>query len=528
MSVARDSGGGAIGPLAVLIGLVVLWEVLSRTVLAGQYVLAGPVAIILRVIEDAGLYGRALLVTVREAAIGFAIGNLAAIVLAATAIAIPRLDRVIQGVALVVFCLPLVATGPVLRVIFGVGDGPQITLAALAVYYTTFVPLLVGLKALPSSWSDLVRSYGRGGWVELWVVRAPSCLPYLIAGLQIAAPAAFLGAMIGQFTGADRGMGVLAIQAIRTLDPVATWALAVVATLVSVIAYLAVGALGRALTRSAPPLILAAPPTDAARTVWQRAASLAVGLVATLAAVWLLWEGMIWVFDLNPFFAKDAGAVWAFLVDSPAATAHRATLLSALAETLDVAVPGYLAGLALGAALAVLFDQVPLVRRSMTPIAIALRAVPIIATAPLVVLALGRGEGAMITIIAIMAFFPTLVACAHGLRQVSPQVLDVFAVFEASRLSVLLRAQLPAMVPALFASARIAVPTVVLAATVAEWLATGSGIGNLMVLTYTTSNYSMLWSCVVVLTLVSAGGYAVVGGVERIVLSRFAPEQVRR
>ena len=237
---------------------------------------------------------------------------------------------------------------------------------------------------------------------------------------------------------------------------------------------------------------------------------------------------MIWVFDLNPFFAKDAGAVWAFLVDSPAATAHRATLLSALAETLDVAVPGYLAGLALGAALAVLFDQVPLVRRSMTPIAIALRAVPIIATAPLVVLAMGRGEGAMITIIAIMAFFPTLVACAHGLRQVSPQVLDVFAVFEASRLSVLLRAQLPAMVPALFASARIAVPTVVLAATVAEWLATGSGIGNLMVLTYTTSNYSMLWSCVVVLTLVSAGGYAVVGGVERIVLSRFAPEQVRR
>ena len=50
MSVARDGGSGAIGPLAVLIGLVVLWEVLSRTVLAGQYVLAGPVAIILRVI----------------------------------------------------------------------------------------------------------------------------------------------------------------------------------------------------------------------------------------------------------------------------------------------------------------------------------------------------------------------------------------------------------------------------------------------------------------------------------------------
>lgn len=528
MRTDRDTGRDMIGPLAILIGLVVAWEVLSRTLLAGQYVLAGPVAIVLRVIEDADLYGRALAVTLREAAIGYAIGNLAAIALAAVAIAIPRLDRVIQGVALVVFCLPLVATGPVLRVIFGVGDGPQITLAALAVYYTTFVPLLVGLKALPSSWSDLVRSYGRGTWVELWVVRAPACLPYLIAGLQIAAPAAFLGAMIGQFTGADRGMGVLAIQAIRTLDPVATWALAAVATFVSVIAYLAVGALGTALTRAAPPLILAAPPSDTGRTVWHRAADPVVTLVATLAAVWLLWEGLIWAFDLNPFFAKDPAAVWTFLVDSPAAAAHRATLLAALADTMDVAIPGYLAGLGLGAALAILFDQAPVVRQSMTPVAIALRAVPIIATAPLVVLALGRGDGAMITIIAIMAFFPTLVACAHGLRQVSPQVLDVFAVFDASRLSVLLRAQLPAMVPALFASARIAVPTVVLAATVAEWLATGSGIGNLMVLTYTTSNYNMLWSCVAVLTLVSAGGYMAVGGVERIVLSRFAPEQVLR
>ena len=117
-------------------------------------------------------------------------------------------------------------------------------------------------------------------------------------------------------------------------------------------------------------------------------------------------------------------------------------------------------------------------------------------------------------------------ACAHGLRQVPPQVLEFFAVFDSRRFTVFWQAQLPAMVPALFASGRIAVPTVVLAATVAEWLSTGSGIGNLMVLTYTTSNYNMLWSCIVLLTLVSAVGYALVGLVERIALMRFAPEQV--
>ncbi len=510
----------------VLAALLLAWEVASRTVLADQYVLAGPLAILARIVDDAGLYGRALAVTLREAALGFLFGNAVAVLLAAIAIAIPALDRMIKGVALVVFCLPLVATGPILRVIYGVGDGPQITLAALAVYYTTLVPLLVGLKAVPPAWTDLVRTYGRGRWIQLIVVRAPAGLPYLIAGLQIAAPAAFLGAMIGQFTGADRGMGVLAIQAIRTLDPVATWALATIATAVSVLAYLAVGWLGRVLTRSAPPLILAT--TGGGRAVgrWRRIADPVLSLAVTLATVWGLWIGMIRVFDLNPFFAKGPGDVFAFMLGGPAAAANREQLFEALGQTLAVAVPGYVAGLALGAALAVLFDQVPLIRRTMTPIAIALRAVPIIATAPLVVLALGRGDAAMITVIAIMAFFPTLVACAHGLRQVPPQVLEFFAVFDSRRLTVFWQAQLPAMVPALFASGRIAVPTVVLAATVAEWLSTGSGIGNLMVLTYTTSNYNMLWSCIVLLTLVSAVGYALVGLVERIALMRFAPEQV--
>jgi sulfonate transport system permease protein len=159
-----------------------------------------------------------------------------------------------------VFCLPLVATGPILRVFFGPGPGPQIALAALAVYYTTLIPLLVGLRAAPDSWFDLVRSYGRGRMSALVHVRAMAALPYLFAGLQIAAPAAFLGAMVGEFTGAERGMGVLTIRAIRALDVEMTWGLATVATAVAILAYLAIGALARRVLLEAPPVILAAPP----------------------------------------------------------------------------------------------------------------------------------------------------------------------------------------------------------------------------------------------------------------------------
>jgi len=182
------------------------------------------------------------------------LGNAVAIALAALAVLVPGLARMISALALVVFCLPLVATGPILRVLWGPGLGPQITLAALAVYFTTFLPLMVGLRAAPPSWFDLVRSYGRGRLTALIEVRAMASLPYRFAGLQIAAPAAILGAMFGEFTGAERGMGVLTLRAMRSLDVAGTWALASTAAAISMLAYAGLGRLGQALNTGPPPL----------------------------------------------------------------------------------------------------------------------------------------------------------------------------------------------------------------------------------------------------------------------------------
>jgi len=130
------------------------------------------------------------------------------------------------------------------------------------------------------------------------------------------------------------------------------------------------------------------------------------------------------------------------------------------------------------------------------------------------------------TTVAIMTFFPTLVACSHGLRQTPGQVLEFYSVYDTGRVRTLLSGQVPAMVPAFFAAARIAVPTTVLAATVAEWLATGTGMGNLMALTAVNSRYETLWACIFVVTVIVAAAYGVVAIVEQWVLARVAPEQL--
>ncbi|RBI83729.1 ABC transporter permease [Rhodosalinus halophilus] len=509
-------------PFAAGLVLILLWEGLARLP-GAEVLLAGPWDVALWLRENAGLMGRALAVTGAEAAAGFVLGNLAAVALALLAFALPRAERLIAALALLVFCLPLVATGPILRVLYGPGPGPQITLAALAVYYTTFVPLLVGLRAAPATWFDMVASYGRGHVAALIHVRLFAALPYLVAGLQIAAPAAFLGAMVGEFTGAERGMGVLTIRALRALDVEATWALATVAALVSIAVYAAIGRAGRRLLNAPPPVLLA--PPSAARGPSPGRLLLRAGLAGAVALA--LWWGAMEAFDLNRFFAKRPGDVWAFLVTRPEAGAHRAELFGALGETLALAVPGYLAGLALGAALAVGLTLAPRAASLAMPVAVTLRAVPIVTTAPLIVLLMGRGPAGTIALVAVMIFFPVFVACLHGLARAPGQVLDVFDSYAAGPVQRLLHAQLPAMLPAFFASARMSLPAAMLAVTVVEWLATGRGVGALMALSASLSDYAMLWSAVVVVALATVAGHALLGAAEGRVLARYAGEQLR-
>ena len=506
-----------------LLALFVLWEYAARLD-AGRFLLAGPVDITAWLAANGGLMARALGVTLHAAALGFLWGNLAAIALAVLLQGLPRAAPAVSMLALLVFCLPLVATGPILRVLYGPGAGPQITLAALAVYYTTFLSLRVGLRAVPASWTDLVASYGRGPLAALVHVRAMAALPYLFAGLKIAAPAAFLGAMIGEFTGAERGMGVLAIRAMRALDLPATWALASVAAATAMLAYAAVELAARLARVDAPALLLAPPAGRDRRPLWRRL-SVAVG---TGVLMLLIWQGLMEGFALNRFFAKRPGDVWEFLVTSPAASANRATLLAALGDTLVFALPGLLGGLGLGALLACFLVLVPGLSPAILPVAVALRSIPIVTTAPLLVLAFGRGAVGTITIVAVMIFFPTLVACLQGLQQAPGQIVDWMRSHAASPLRILIHARLPAMLPAFFASARMAVPAAVLAVTTAEWLATGRGIGALMALTASTSNYNMLWSATAVLGLAATFGYGTVALIEGAVLRRYAPEQVAR
>lgn len=505
-----------------VVAVVGVWELVARTVLAGSYVLSAPSAIGERIADEWNLYRRNLQFTTWNALQGFVWGNLLAVVFAVVAVVAPVTRRVVSAVALTVFCLPLVALAPILRVVLGPGTAVPIALGGLAVFFTTLVAALVGLRSAPTGPLELVSTYGRGRWTALAEVRARAAVPALVAGLQVAAPAAFLGALIGEFAGAEKGFGVLTISALRTLETDRVWAVAVASTVVSCGAYVLIGVVGRRLCPWAPEVSLAARLADVGAP--RRAVNGLAGIATSFVIVLVLWVGFLRFFDVDAFFAKGPVEVWRYLVTEPAAGEQRAEVLGALRETLGTTVLGFSAGMLAAIGLAALFVSSPVVERVLTPVAVALRAVPIVATTPLIIMAFGRGVLGTTVIVAVMSFFPTLVNVVAGMRQTPGRLLDVVRSYDAPAWAVLWKARLPSALPAILASARIAVPASLLGATVAEWLATGGGMGNLMIVSASLARYDVLWSCVAVLTLTAVVGYGLVAAVEGAILRRYAPE----
>jgi sulfonate transport system permease protein len=521
---AAFSGWGL--TVLVSVGLLVAWELAARLLLTRLGVIAAPSAIVMSLVEEWGLYLNALAPTAWVAVRGWFFGNLAAVVVAVLFVQIPAVEALFQRLALALFCLPLVAVNPLLQLTFE-PDTARVVLTALSVFFTTLVGTVLGLRSADAGPLTMITAWGGRSLGRLRFVRLPAGRPAIITGLQIGSAAAVLGAIFGEFIGAKSGLGVLLIHGLMSLDLPRVWSVAVIATLMAAVPYALLGLARRWLVPWSDGISTTAPPAPA-RTggrIARAGRSLAWSL-GSLAVVLGAWWAYLVVFDLSPFVGKSPVDVFRYLVSDPDAGANRDAVGGALGITLLHAGVGYVAGLVVGVGAAIAFVLFPVVERVVTPIAVAMRTVPIIVTIPVLVLALGRGLWAVIAITAIVTFFPTLANTQNGLNRVPADALSVMRSYDASTWTRLWRLQVPYTLPAIFASARIAVPSALLAATLAEWLATGDGLGNLIVVSRAHSDYTGLWAGTVVLTAVSLVVYGVVVAVENLVLRRYAPSHV--
>jgi ABC-type nitrate/sulfonate/bicarbonate transport system permease component len=269
-------------------------------------------------------------------------------------------------------------------------------------------------------------------------------------------------------------------------------------------------------------------PAAAAPAVGREGPRLAVrfakGMLSTAISIGVVigaWVLFLEVKDVPPFLGKGPVDVWRYLFTDPEASANRSLIFDESKTTLRDAWLGLAAGTIAAVMASIAFTMWRPVERTFMPIAMVLPSVPLVATTPLIVLIFGRDLQAITVIAGIVTFFPTLVNVTIALKSTPKESLDLMRAYGASPVRTLFKVQVPSALPALFASLRVASPLALIGALLAEWLATGDGLGYTILRASSLFDYTALWARVALVTLYSILLYKLVGVAERIVMNRF-------
>lgn len=506
-------------PLLNLAVILLVWELVGRFQLVASGALPPPSAVLLRLLVDWGDYPEHVAATLYGAGIGFLIGNAVAIAAGILFALYPVTSRIARGLNVAIFALPPIAISPIL--VLTLSDmAPRIVLAALGCYFVTMTATLVGLTQADARAVDVVRAYGGGKWTALRLVQWRSALPVILSGLRIAAPNAVLGSILAEFGGGGRwGLGVYLLGSLGRAEPDRLWGIGLVATAIAALAYFAFALLANALTRgtqavTVPTAVVGA--EDRARPRWQNLAIAA----ASILLPFLIWWALLALLRVPPMLARTPPGLFEYLFLLPSSPIAQGKLLAALAQTLPMTLLGMFAGLSLAFALALCSQIWPAIVRAFMPVALVTQTMPLVALTPLLVLMLGRGPAVILWITISVTFFPAFVTMAQGLLLVPRAALDVPRAYGAGIFKQLRLVSVPASLPYLFAATRLTVPRALLGVMIAEWLATGTGLGNLLNQSRGYLDYGMIWAVAVISVLISVLFYQLVVVVERRTLGR--------
>ena len=501
--------GFAVG-LRVLI-LLLIWEAVGQLHLVAQGALPPPTAILAQAWLDRDVYPLHIWATLEPAAIGFAIGNAIAVVAALTFVLLPPIERLMRGFSITLFAIPPIALGPLL-VITLQGNWPQIALAAILVYFPTMIMTLLGLREVDPRPIDVIRIYGGGSLSVLFWLRWRSCLPGLLGGLRVAAPAAILGAILAEFGSGSRwGLGSFLLGSLGRANPARIWGIGLSATLMAAVAYGLCAILARHLTASTTSVTIASSQVmeSGRRGGWRSGKSLAFAL-GSFMMPFVMWWGSLLLLQVSPVIAKTPLGVWSYLVSSPDAGDAWSSILPALGQSLPMAGIGLLLALVAALALAVLSVAFRSVSTLVMPIALILQTMPLVALTPMIVLIFGRGIATTLVVAVTVTFFPAFITIAQGLMLVPKPALDLLDIYGASRGQKLLFVSLPTSLPYLCAGARLVAPAALLGVMIAEWMATGYGLGDLLNEARGTLDYGMIWTVAFISVAISVAFYQLV------------------
>jgi NitT/TauT family transport system permease protein len=206
--------------LAIVAAFLVVWEAIVRLVAIPAFILPPPTSVAMALYRGiaSSLYVDHIGITVTETLLGFLLGTAIALTLGTVVALSRRVEYFLYPFILMFQAMPKVALAPLFIVWFGLGLKSKVVQAAFTAFFPLMVNTIVGLRSADEDRVALMRSLDASEIQIFAMLRVPSAMPFIMAGLEIAMVLSLIGAIVAEFVGAQQGLGMLITSMNFTMD----------------------------------------------------------------------------------------------------------------------------------------------------------------------------------------------------------------------------------------------------------------------------------------------------------------------
>ncbi|RKU10518.1 ABC transporter permease [Candidatus Poribacteria bacterium] len=200
-------------PTVILLAVLGIWEAAVYFWGIRHFILPPPSKIVVTLFVEREQLLQHSLVTLQEMLFAFVLAVSIGIPLAVLMFEFPVLEKAFYPYVIGSQTVPVIAIAPLLVIWFGFGIASKVIMAAIIVFFAIVLNTLDGLRATDPDTVNLFRILRASRWQILWKVRMPSALPFIFSGAKIGISISTIGAVIGEWMGADAGLGYLMLYA---------------------------------------------------------------------------------------------------------------------------------------------------------------------------------------------------------------------------------------------------------------------------------------------------------------------------
>lgn len=233
--------------LLLMVVLVGSWEAIVRLFAIPAIVIPTPTAIAgaLWINLNTSRFYYHVGVTLWEILAGFLIGASVGLIIGIAIGQWKILEKTVYPYVVAFQTVPKVAIAPMIVIWFGYGIASKIVITALIAFFPVVVNCIVGMNAAPRQQIEMLRSFTATRWQIFSMVKLQTALPYIFAGLDVAVVLAVIGAIVGEFIGAQAGLGYLLLQRNFSMDTAGSFAILIVLSVIGIALHKAMDLLRR-------------------------------------------------------------------------------------------------------------------------------------------------------------------------------------------------------------------------------------------------------------------------------------------